>query len=570
MTTPETMRSVLEHYTEDVALLNRCHDLPLCDADLEAKAEFFRACQEELGGVDFDALDPAGRIDYLLHRNLLDCELRKLDLERRRNEQVAPFVPFGAAIVELEQARRRLDAIDPADLAARLAELAQQVDEAREPLDAEESDAAMTPVDAARAAKMIDDLREALKRWFEFYNGYDPAFTWWTGDPYQKADAALEAHAASIRKTVLGIEDEKDEGPIVGDPIGRDALLNELAGAMIPYTPEELIAIGKREFEWCEREMLRASRDMGCGDDWRAALERVKKDHVPPGEQPRLIQELALEAVDYLREHDLVTIPPLAERTWRMEMIPPEKQKVNPFFTGGEKIRVSFPTNTMAHDEKLMSLRGNNVHFARATVHHELIPGHHLQLFMARRYQPQRRVFHTPFFVEGWALYWEMLLWDMGFPKTPENRVGMLFWRMHRAGRIVFSLEFHLGLRTPDECIDFLVNDIGHEPDNARGEVKRSFEGGYPPLYQCAYMIGGLQIRALRGELVASGKMTDREFHDALLRENAIPIEMVRASLTGQELTEDFRSTWRFAEEDADRSDPLRARRARGYTSAGE
>ena len=160
-------------------------------------------------------------------------------------------------------------------------------------------------------------------------------------------------------------------------------------------------------------------------------------------------------------------------------------------------------------------------------------------------------MFRTPFFVEGWALYWEMLLWDMGFAKTPENRVGMLFWRMHRAARIVFSLEFHLGTRTADACIDMLVQDVGHEPDNARAEVKRSFEGGYPPLYQCAYMVGGLQIRALREELVTSGKMTDREFHDALLRENAIPIEMVRASLTGQELAEDFRSTWRFADEDA-------------------
>ena len=47
----------------------------------------------------------------------------------------------------------------------------------------------------------------------------------------------------------------------------------------------------------------------------------------------------------------------------------------------------------MAHEDKLMSMRGNNVHFSRATVHHELIPGHHLQQFMTARYSTQRRPF---------------------------------------------------------------------------------------------------------------------------------------------------------------------------------
>jgi uncharacterized protein (DUF885 family) len=67
-------------------------------------------------------------------------------------------------------------------------------------------------------------------------------------------------------------------------------------------------------------------------------------------------------------------------------------------------------------------------------------------------------------------------------------------------------------------------------------------------LYQAAYMLGGLQIRGLRKELVESGKMTDRDFHDAILRENAIPIEFIRASLGGQPLTKDFASQWRFYE----------------------
>jgi uncharacterized protein (DUF885 family) len=94
--------------------------------------------------------------------------------------------------------------------------------------------------------------------------------------------------------------------------------------------------------------------------------------------------------------------------------------------------------------------------------------------------------------------------------------------------------------------VDFLVDRVGHERDNAAAEVRRSFNGSYPPLYQAAYMLGGLQLRALRRELVDSSKMTNRAFHDAVLKENRVPIEMIRASLTGQKLPRDFRSNWRF------------------------
>ncbi len=89
--------------------------------------------------------------------------------------------------------------------------------------------------------------------------------------------------------------------------------------------------------------------------------------------------------------NQLVTIPQLCRDAWRMDMMTPERQLVNPFFTGGEVISVSFPTNTMPHESKLMSLRGNNIHFSRATVFHEVIPGHHLQGYMTSRYKTYRR-----------------------------------------------------------------------------------------------------------------------------------------------------------------------------------
>jgi uncharacterized protein (DUF885 family) len=124
----------------------------------------------------------------------------------------------------------------------------------------------------------------------------------------------------------------------------------------------------------------------------------------------------------------------------------------------------------------------------------------------------------------------------------------MLFWRMHRAARIIFSLNVHTGAMTPQQAIDFLVDRVGHERANATAEVRRSFIGTYPPLYQAAYMLGGLQFRALHQELVGTGRMTDREFHDRILQGGTMPVEMVRARLLDVPLEPGYTAGWRFGD----------------------
>ena len=227
-------------------------------------------------------------------------------------------------------------------------------------------------------------------------------------------------------------------------------------------------------------------------------------------------------------------------------MMTPERQKVNPFFLGGEDIIVSYPTDTMSHADKLMSMRGNNRPMSRSTVFHELIPGHHLQMHMIARYRSYRSLFTTPFWIEGWAFYWEFILWDRGFAGTPEEKIGMLFWRMHRCARIVFSLKFHLNEMTPQECIDYLVEKVGHERATAEGEVRRSFNGDYSPLYQAGYMLGALQIYALRKEMVEGGEPSEKEFHDRMLREGEMPIEILRALMQGRKLQPGHKAAWKF------------------------
>lgn len=498
---------------------------------------------QKLERLQFDRLNTDARVDYLLFKRDLQETLYKLRKEETEYNQIKQWVPFADTIYSLEKARRRGQILDAAKVANDLSATTKAIQQLQQKLEKESA----IPVGLGKRAEgTIEGLRSALKNVFDFYNGYDPQFSWWVPKPYQKADTALIKYAAAIKAKEGAATPQKDDGSgIVGNPIGTDELKRRLQYEMIPYTPEDLVQIATKEFAWCDKEMLKASRDMGFGDNWKAALEKVKTLYVPPGEQPTAMLKLYNESVAFIKQNDLITIPPILEETWRMRMMTPEQQLLNPFFTGGEEFSISYPTTAMSQDEKMMSMRGNNPHFSRATVHHELIAGHSLQEFMTNRYKTYRQ-FVTPFWIEGWALYWEMLLWDMGFPRSPEDRVGMLFWRMHRCARIIFSLNYHTGKWTPQQCIDFLVDRVGHERANAEGEVRRSFVGGYDPLYQIAYMIGGLQIMALKKELVDTNKMTYKQFHDRFIQQNMMPIEMERAILTNQALPKDYKTAWKF------------------------
>ncbi|KAJ6084297.1 Protein of unknown function DUF885 [Penicillium sp. IBT 16267x] len=541
----DSIRDRIERITEDLTEINEFYPIKVSATRTERLHRFLTSELGSLRDKPFHLYDQQEKVDYLLVKNYLERQLRELQLDSLQDQKATPLLPFAKAIIGLCENRAIGSPVEPQNAAQELFESQGQINELVQKINSDSTQFSVGKNSAFRAASTIDSLRDHLREWFGFYKGYDPLFDWWVSHPYGVVDASLENVASTIREKLVGI-DQQNEDAIVGQPIGRDGLLAELLAEMIPYTPEELISIGENEFVWCINEMTKASKSMGY-DDWHQALEQVKNDYVEPGKQTQLVRDLAEEATSFVEEHKLVTVPPLAKETWRMFMMSPERQKLNPFFLGGKSIIVSYPVSTMNHEDKLMSMRGNNIHFSRATVFHEMIPGHHLQLFMNARHRPYRRLFDTPFWIEGWSLYWEFILWDDDrFKKTPQNRIGMLFWRLHRCARIIFSIKFHLGQMSPQECIDLLVDQVGHERATGEGEVRRSLNGDYSPLYQAEYMLGALQIYALRKEMVDSGRMAEMDFHDQFLKENRMPIELVRVLMRNQALTPDIKPSWKF------------------------
>ena len=516
--------------------------------------------QKRLDALDYDQLDPAARIDWHLLNTSLQENLDAMTLRESQLQEARPLLAFADPLLDLSQALAERKLSDPQASAgvlsqalADLKELRKQLDSGRAK-DAPEDALKPTPVLALRAAGEISDLGDSLGNWYSLYDGFQPEFTWWNRKTYEQLSKELKSYGDFLRKDIAGQKGEAND-PLVGNPIGADAIRASLEAEMIPYSAEQLIDIANQQFAWCEVEMKKAATDLGCATT-QEALEKVKSNLVPPGGQAGVAIAEAEKAIAFLKEKELVTIPPLAEQSWGIDMLGPEQQKTLPYAVYGQpRIMVAYGHEAMDYDQKMQAMRGNAYGFMHIVTPHELIPGHHLQGYMSRRYATHRGMFRTPFLIEGWALHWEMELWDQGYIGTPEEKVGALFWRMHRCARIIVSLKFHLGEMTPDEMIDFLVDRVGHERSGATAEVRRYIGPSYGPLYQAAYMIGGLQIHALQKEITApspgnddaEGKLSLREFHDQILRQGPIPIEMIRAALKGDSLPKDWQPSWKFA-----------------------
>src|SRR4029434_10625614 len=190
-------------------------------------------------------------------------------------------------MADLEEARRRMEPIDSAKVAALLTQLRKQVDEKRRAVEmgfrAEGRGSANFSTDGAteaprvkktvanRAVGALNNVRTTLRNWYTFYNGYDPVFTWWNEEPYRALDQAITGYASFLTERVVGIRSETspastttagagarggggqgggpgggggggqgfqrpsgaaarpgDTSDIVGDRIGRDALLGGL------------------------------------------------------------------------------------------------------------------------------------------------------------------------------------------------------------------------------------------------------------------------------------------------------------------------------------------------------
>ncbi|MET3922689.1 DUF885 domain-containing protein [Arthrobacter sp. UYEF20] len=181
------------------------------------------------------------------------------------------------------------------------------------------------------------------------------------------------------------------------------------------------------------------------------------------------------------------------------------------------------------------------------TVYHEGVPGHHLQVATATYRREllnkwRRNVCWTSGHGEGWALYAEKLMQELGYLKDPGDHMGMLDMQRMRAARVVFDVGVHLeldvperwgsGTWTPDKGYEFLKHNLAISEGQLRFEFTRYL--GWPGQAP-SYKVGQRLWEQIRAELESRPGFDLKEFHTKALNIGSVGLDTLKRALLGQD-----------------------------------
>ncbi|MEC7865676.1 MAG: DUF885 domain-containing protein, partial [Pseudomonadota bacterium] len=289
-------------------------------------------------------------------------------------------------------------------------------------------------------------------------------------------------------------------------------------------TPEEIHQIGLKEVSRIRKEMDKVIKEVGFKGTFKEFLTFLREDQQFYYASPEELFEGYL-AVSKRIDPEIVKLFRTLPRTpYGLRPIPIESAPdtttayyMSPTPNGSRPgyyyVNLYRPETRPKFEMEVLSV-------------HEAVPGHHLQISLAMEKEnlPMfRRVSPYTAFVEGWGLYSESLGYQLGLYKDPYSKFGQLTYDMWRAIRLVVDTGIHYYEWERQEAIDFFIKNAGKSELDIVNEIDRYI---VMPGQALAYKIGQMKLLDLRKKAnkELDSKFDIRDFHDAVLREGALPL----------------------------------------------
>lgn len=297
---------------------------------------------------------------------------------------------------------------------------------------------------------------------------------------------------------------------------------------------------GLDAFEETEKLAQETAARIQPGKHWTEVYETIKVDHPTAAGLKKAYQEQMDLARDFVKQNRILTLPD-GERVITLDTPPAMRRSspfgtfemVSPFDDGLEGRLMLTPVEAwMSPEQQEQRLQSHHDAWIPVIAVHEAYPGHHAHgIKMKENPNMLRRVVHESIFTEGWGLYTEELMYELGFLEGDAVRLTQLRNRLWRAARVILDSGLHTGRMSFDEAVQFLVERVRFEPYAAELEVGMYLR---EPTYVLGYLIGMQEIMAIRSDYIEQFGEPDPPslFYDRLLQVGSIPPSLAREALS--------------------------------------
>jgi uncharacterized protein (DUF885 family) len=357
-----------------------------------------------------------------------------------------------------------------------------------------------------------------------------------------RVKAALDAVAAAYASFAEYLEKDvlpRSNGEFAVGRAYFDYLLHE--NYFLTEDADQVEALGKKLLDRTDAEMTALAKKIDPkASGWPEVLGRIKKDHARAEDLlPWYRRELG-RARAFLVQKDVVPMPPnddceVLETPAFLRNTTTAAYNEAPAFDTATTRGFFFVTPVDASldaKQKEELLMENNRAEGVDTVVHETYPGHHLQLSFSRRHPSlARKALGTSLFSEGWGLYSEELMDELGY-YTDAERMAYLEWVLVRAARVIIDVGLQTKGMTFEQAVGMLEERVHLEKVLAVNEVKRYTMSPTQPL---SYLVGREMIVALREKMKQrdGAGFSLKRFHEEVLSHGTIPPGLMAEEIFG-------------------------------------